>query len=276
MVSAELRQRIEAHLEWYHTIEIEPGLVTPGAFDYRDVIDGLPLPDASGLRCLDVATYDGYYAVELHRRGAAEVVAIDISDHAQWDWPPRKRQAGIERLSRERAAKGLGFELVNEALGSPIKKIELSVYDLKPQVVGTFDLVTCGALLLHLRDPFRALEAIRSVTGTWFFSNESVDVGLSTLLRRTPAFRLNTNLPTPTGQWLVPNAAGFREMIRAAGFDIESDSGNYVLPFGPGYTYSNTTGLRALGKRLATSALTRSRGRAGGPHRALLTRPADL
>ena len=30
--------------EWYHTLELAEGVVTPGWFDHRDVIDRLPLP----------------------------------------------------------------------------------------------------------------------------------------------------------------------------------------------------------------------------------------
>jgi 2-polyprenyl-3-methyl-5-hydroxy-6-metoxy-1,4-benzoquinol methylase len=35
----------------------------------------------------------------------------------------------------------------------------MSVYDLSPERVGRFDVVVCGSLLLHMRDPARALEA---------------------------------------------------------------------------------------------------------------------
>ena len=47
--------------------------------------------------------------------------------------------------------------------GSSVQAIEASAYDLSPEFVGTFDVVVCGSLLLHLREPLRALESIRSV-----------------------------------------------------------------------------------------------------------------
>src|SRR5207244_9825176 len=74
---------------WYHSIELGPGVVTPGVFDLRPIVERLPWPDLAGKRCLDVGTSDGFFAFELERRGAGEVVAVDIGRHEQWD-----REAG--------------------------------------------------------------------------------------------------------------------------------------------------------------------------------------
>lgn len=40
----------------------------------------------------------------------------------------------------------------------------MSVYDLSAESVGTYDLVFCGSMLLHVTDPVRALWRIREVT----------------------------------------------------------------------------------------------------------------
>src|SRR3954447_9523899 len=141
---------------WYHTIEVAPGVVTPGWFDLRPVVDRLPWPDVAGKRCLDVGTYDGFLAFELERRGASEVVATDIGGHEQWDWPEELRARGPTYLAELAGPKGAGFEIAHEALGSRVEKVTASVYDLAPERVGTFDVVVCGSLLLHLRDPVGA------------------------------------------------------------------------------------------------------------------------
>ena len=94
---------------WYHTMELAPGVVTPGWFDLRPIVDHLPWPGVAGKRCLDVGTYDGFLAFELERRGASEVVAIDIDDHDRWDWPPDVRATGpgsVWLLPPERARIG--------------------------------------------------------------------------------------------------------------------------------------------------------------------------
>src|SRR5213076_2993924 len=94
-----LRERVASNPLWYHTLELAPGVVTPGWFDLRPVADRMPWPDVAGRRCLDVGTYDGFLAFELERRGAAEVVATDISAHEDWDWPPVLRARGPDVLA---------------------------------------------------------------------------------------------------------------------------------------------------------------------------------
>jgi len=77
-MSAALADRVAAR-EWYHTLELAPGVVTPGGFDLRDMPDKVGLPASlGGQRCLDVGTFDGFWAFELERRGASEVLALDV------------------------------------------------------------------------------------------------------------------------------------------------------------------------------------------------------
>ncbi|MHB1891222.1 MAG: hypothetical protein ACYCUF_10125, partial [Acidimicrobiales bacterium] len=65
----DLRRAVAEVPLWYHTIELAPGVVTPGWFDLRTVAARAPWPDVRGLRCLDVASSDGFLAFELERRG---------------------------------------------------------------------------------------------------------------------------------------------------------------------------------------------------------------
>jgi tRNA (mo5U34)-methyltransferase len=74
-------------------------VVTPGWIDTRAVAGRIPLPfSLAGQRCLDVGTFDGFWAFEMERRGAAEVIAIDILDPAKFDWPAHVQQAVVEAL----------------------------------------------------------------------------------------------------------------------------------------------------------------------------------
>lgn len=82
------RAAIAEHRFWYHTLEVAPGVTTPGVFDLRPIVERLPWPDVRGKRCLDIGTFDGFFAFELERRGASEVVATDIAEPEQWDWAP--------------------------------------------------------------------------------------------------------------------------------------------------------------------------------------------
>jgi tRNA (mo5U34)-methyltransferase len=260
-----LAAEIAAHPLWYHTLELPGGITTPGWFDLRPIVDRMPWPDVRGKRCLDVGTWDGFLAFELERRGASEVVATDISDPTQWDWPIRDRSAGPEAIAAMAGERnGRGFELAKRALGSSVERREVNVYDLSPDLVGVFDVVVCGSLMLHLRDPVRALEAVRSVCGGVFLSAEQVQADLSAVIRRRPVARY---LRGENCQWWIPTAAGHRAMVESAGFRIERQTGIYAIPLGAGHRDRD---LRPGGAELISRLIARGSGMA---HAALVARP---
>src|SRR5437763_5006753 len=157
---------------WYHTLELAPGHVTEGMFDLRGMEARYGLPERmDGMRALDIGTWDGFWAFEMERRGA-EVVALDLDDEADLDWPPRRRpQTFPER------ARGDGFRLAREILGSKVERVNGSIYHAAPEELGTFDLVFCGAVLIHLRDQMLAPERIANLTRGHFLSIEEDDRG---------------------------------------------------------------------------------------------------
>jgi tRNA (mo5U34)-methyltransferase len=236
--------------------------------DLRPVVERMPWPDVRGKRCLDVGTYDGFLAFELERRGAASVVATDISDHSQWDWSWQMRERGGEFLAAVAGEKGKGFEVARAALGSAVEREEISVYDLSPERLGEFDVVVCGSLMLHLKNPVGALEAIRSVCSGPFLSAEQIDPLLTLLSPRRPATWFRAGNET---QWQIPNVAGHKAMVESAGFVVERSSGAYAVPFGPGYKGGGIRTPRAAMHAALTRLVTRG---AGVPHAALLARPA--
>ena len=252
---------------WYNTLDLGGGVVTPGWMDLRPVVERMPWPDVRGKRCLDVGTYDGFLAFELERRGASEVVATDISDHAQWDWPRAMRERGAEYLAMVAGEKGRGFAEAHAALGSSVVKREISVYDLSPEAVGSFDIVVCGSLMLHLKNPVAALEAIRSVCNGVFLSAEQIDPLLSLVSPRRPATWFRAGFET---QWQIPNVAALRAMVECAGFRIERTSKPYSVPFGAGYPGGGVRSVRAAAHKVLTRVVTRSD---GVPHAAVLAVP---
>ena len=222
-----------------------------------------------GKRCLDVGTYDGFFAFELERRGALEVVATDISDHSQWDWPAAMRERGAEYLASVAGEKGLGFRVAHEALGSSVVRRELSVYDLSPEAVGEFDVVVCGSLMLHLKNPVAALEAIRSVCRGSLLSAEQIDPVLTLLSPRRPAMWFRAGHET---QWQIPNAAALPALVESAGFSVERATRPYAVPFGAGYRGgAGVRSVRATAHAAATRLVARG---AGVPHAAVLASAA--
>jgi SAM-dependent methyltransferase len=267
MTSSELRAAVESHL-WYHTMELAPGVVTPGWFDLRSMVRKMPWPDVRGMRCLDVGTYDGFLAFELERRGAGEVVAIDIPDPAAWDWPPDVRASGGENLAKLAGPdKSKGFRIAADALGSRVTYRAVSVYDLDPSALGMFDVVVCGSLLLHLRDPLRALWAIRGVCGGWLLSSEQVDLSLTVAHRRRAVLSLEG--VGALCQWMIPNVAGHRRMITASGFEVVRGTRPFVIPYGESHP-ARPRSPRSTAGRLVERVLT---GGEGVPHAAVLARP---
>jgi tRNA (mo5U34)-methyltransferase len=151
-----------AKVQWYHSIPLAEGVVTPGEFDHAPYLAHYPVPARlDGMRVLDVATFDGYWAFEFERRGAAEVVALDIGKIGDADIQPGLRARTDPEILNH--ATGAGFAFAKAALGSRVHRELLSIYDLSPERIGMFDFVFCGDLLLHLANPMKALERIRSV-----------------------------------------------------------------------------------------------------------------
>jgi tRNA (mo5U34)-methyltransferase len=234
------------------------GVVTRGFYDNRPAVSRLPIPASlEGARCLDVGSADGFWALEMERRGAAEVVAIDLDDPARRDWPTNALGGDPERrrgdLGRSRAA----FALAAAALDSKVKRMDLSVYETDPETIGQFDFVFLGSLLLHLRDPAGALAALRTVTTGRLLVNDAVSGALSLLAPRTPLARLQ-GLGRPL--WWTSNVAGLVRLVESAGYRILGSGGPYRMDFGEGFP--RPPGLRG-----------RVRARVGSPHAWVLAEP---
>ena len=203
---------------WYHTIELAPGVLTPGQIDLRSVAAKILPADLSGRRALDVGTFDGFWAFELERRGA-EVVAIDVERPQDAQWPPNSRQ----RLEREVPELGIslgrGFELARELAGSGARRVICDVLELTAEAIGgPVHFAFMGALLIHLRDPVRALERVYGALcpGGTLCQLEPVSLRLSLLHPRRPVARLQT-LETPFNWWL-PNLSALKGWLRTSGF----------------------------------------------------------
>lgn len=207
-------------ISWYHTIELPDGRRTPGQFDHRELLPHYGLPaDLSGKRALDIATFDGYWAFEMEKRGA-EVTAIDLDDPHEWDFPSLVRPL-VDEIE-EMPEIGRGFRVAHEALGSTVKRVGKSVYALDPAVDGTFDFVHAGDLLVHLRDPLTALERIRSVTTGALLLSDGVDLDMHAG-RWGPATQYLGGFDDVV--WWVPSVDSLAQMLIDAGFrDVRLNS----------------------------------------------------
>lgn len=266
---AALRRRVD-ELDWYHTFELPGGIVTPGLFDLRSVVPELPIPASlAGMRCLDAASSDGFFAVELARRGAAEVVSVDLDDASRQDWQRRPAERSARAAGSGRAARA--FALVCEALDVEAIRLDRSLYDLSADDVGTFDFVFLGNILLHLADPARALRALHAVTRPdgVLLSFEAISLPMTLLHPRTPAAQLWHD---DDARWWTPNLAGHRRLLHAGGWEVTDHGGPLFQRFGARMP-RRPRRLPRTGRELVFWLFTR---RFGGATAWALARPAPV
>lgn len=178
------RERLVAfadHGYWYHTVELAPGIVTAGTYDHRAVLARYGFPESlEGWTVLDVGAADGFFAFEFERRGAARVLAIDRNNF-DGSVPTEVSPAHQARYVQKYHAvdhTNRAFADVYDALGVPrghqllaaralldsrIEYRQWSAYDLD-RLGETFDLVFCGSLIEHLKNPLSLLEQLAAVT----------------------------------------------------------------------------------------------------------------
>ncbi|MGH9122965.1 MAG: class I SAM-dependent methyltransferase, partial [Acidimicrobiales bacterium] len=152
---------------FYHTMDL-PGVgLVEGPWDLRPSAgDYLGNLDLRGKRALDVGTASGFLTFEMERRGA-EVVSYDLGESmGGWDLVPfggrisktmlAERSSGIGRINN-------AWWLAHQALGSRARVVYGPVYEM-PSDIGPVDVAVFGAILLHLRDPFLALQRALELT----------------------------------------------------------------------------------------------------------------
>jgi SAM-dependent methyltransferase len=163
--------------DFYHTIDV-PGYGTiPGPWDLRGHVDAyLGGVDLRGKRVLELGTASGFLCVEMEKRGA-EVVGFDVCENDECDivsfpsLPAPGEPAGWRAFLRRQ---NNGWWLVHVAHGSKARVAYGDIYDI-PAGIGEVDVATFGCILLHLRDPYRALEsAARLVRDTIIVTDHPV------------------------------------------------------------------------------------------------------
>ena len=200
--------------KWWHSIEIAPGIITPGEYDTKQLLGIMDFPkDLSGKTVLDIGTNDGFFAFEAERRGAKRIVAVDRC-------PPDHN----------------GFAMAHSLLNSKAEYEAASVYDLDPEKHGTFDVVLFFGVLYHLRHPLLALEKIHRVcTELLLIESQVIDeafiydnIGyvlrdIDPRLRDSPLMQFypSNELNSDYTNWWAPNIECIRSMVESSGFQPE-------------------------------------------------------
>jgi tRNA (mo5U34)-methyltransferase len=169
--------------QWYHTVDLGDGLITPGIHDYRTLIEHFELSASmDGMRVLDVGPATGFFSFQMEHRGAT-VVGLEVPSLDGLDrFPGQTVEDTFRNLTginlpllfdskasekrRERLYIDLirgPFEVCAAQLRSRAERNFMSIYDVSPATVGAFDLVLAANVLLHTIEPMRAIAAIASV-----------------------------------------------------------------------------------------------------------------
>jgi len=191
---------------WYHSIKVNQVLKSNGTFDHAGYISKYGFPDSlRGKDVLDVGCADGFFSFEFEKREASSVLAVDIN---RFDGSPAvspsvrasekflKKYEDIHNrnITFMELAKKLGLKHVNNFLiakkliNSNVKFKYFSVYDLE-KLGRKFDLVFCGDLIEHLKNPIQAAEQLAKVCGNLCIISLSNPIKYSSVLNVIPGLK---------------------------------------------------------------------------------------
>jgi tRNA (mo5U34)-methyltransferase len=214
-----IAERIAELGTWFHNIDLGGVQTAPNhflgdypSFKWQQLQRSIP-KDLSGKTVLDIGCNGGFYSIEMKRRGAARVVAID-SDPGYLD------QA----------------RFAAQATGLDIQFQRLDVYDIAA-LKEKFDIVLFMGVLYHLRHPLLALDLLHDhvVRETLVF--QSLLRGSSAIFHpredypfsEKAIFRhdgfpvmhfVEHNYAEDPTNWWIPNRSCVEAMLRSAGFQI--------------------------------------------------------
>jgi len=241
-MSLSIQQEIEK-CDWYHTIEL-PGYITKGRYDWRPYLHKFGLDDLAEKTVLDVGAGNGYFSFEFEKAGAS-VTALDIPSQQDRD----NNALGMEDKSTYQynyAGFNSAFSIAKRLLNSNVNRVEMNLYDLSPDNVGTFDIVFCNDVLLHLTDPLRALCAFRRVcngslvVGTPLFDPALFWArGFFHLLKRFPFVHFVG--ATNSTAFYLPTATCLEHWVTAAGFKVVKSTS--IKPDKELFEYPQTRGI---------------------------------
>src|SRR2546421_1434454 len=162
---------------FYHTSALRDGRVMQGPWDLRgredDYLGGISV---RGKRVLELGPASGHLTFHMENKGADVVgfdagfdISIDLMPMERSDW----RSAKMEHVAIIGPVQNAWWYLHREH-ESAAKMVYADIYHM-PGDLGEFDVSVLGAIMLHLRDPFSALEQAARRTRKTIVVTEGID-----------------------------------------------------------------------------------------------------
>ena len=222
LTTEQLEEAIASVPFWFHSIELAPGIVTPGhtpADALAEELRLVDLPDARGKTVLDIGAWDGYFSFAAERAGASRVVALD---HFVWSLDIQPQ--GVPSVTApgawqpEKLPGKRGFDTARIALGSNVEDVVADFMTADLDELGTFDVVLYLGVLYHMRDPLGALTRLAQVTREFAIIETQAIVVPGYENFALCEFYPSDELNSDETNWWAPNAKALEGLCRAAGF----------------------------------------------------------
>jgi tRNA (mo5U34)-methyltransferase len=209
-------------VHWHQGWDLFEGVRLPGRNSVEELSERIQLPsDLMGKRVLDIGAWNGAFSFECERRGASEIVAFSLEN-----------------------PETSGFNRLKSLLGSKVKYVTGSVYNLQDYELGTFDIVLFLGVLYHLRYPLLAVDRLREAcTNELLIETHIIDE-----FSEDPIWRFypRAELANDPSNWFGPNISAVVTAFQTAGFDISfleswgSRASFKATPGGPLSAFENT------------------------------------
>jgi tRNA (mo5U34)-methyltransferase len=219
LTTEQIRNRIQELGDWFHNLDLAGVKTAPDHFlgDYPETkwqrFSAAVPADLCGKSVLDVGCNGGFYSIQMKRRGAERVLAIDTDEKylAQARFAAKVSKADIE------------FR-------------KLSVYQVR-ELHEQFDLVLFMGVLYHLRHPLLALELLHEhVVADLLVAQSMLRGSLETMNaprdfsfwekdnfadEKFPRmYFIENRMANDPTNWWIPNRACMEAMLRSAAFEI--------------------------------------------------------
>ena len=219
LTRADIEREVKALGLWFHNLDLKGVQTAPDHFlgDYPtskwNTFKHAVPSDLTGKSVLDIGCNAGFYSIEMKKRGAARVVAID-SDEKYLN--QARFAASVKQMDIE-------FRKMN-------------VYEV-PELRERFDLVIFMGVLYHLRHPLLALDLLHEHVTKDLLLFQSMQRGSKRVGKVEENYQfwdtdifndedfprlhfIEHEYSNDWTNWWVPNRACVEAMLRSSGFDI--------------------------------------------------------